>query len=503
MSPLRSSVPLRDDVVSFAYGGDPDALRKRLQSLKTEIDLGEEKTYNFDGNFNPDCTQEDIFQEVARPSVEHIIKGYNAAIMAYGQTGTGKSFTMSNFKPGQEGIIPRSAGHLFELIESTPTKTFSLSANFVQIYRDKLTDLMDEKQPKVDIRFSKEKGVELVGCTTVQIGSKEDFMAMYQEGDARRVVRPTKMNPESSRGHTALVLYIDVVSNDPNDMSRPVSGKITFIDLAGYERFDKTGIKAGPGNEHIVDEAKKINASLLSLGHVVAALSAMEKHIPWRNSKLTRLLQDSIGGKSRSTIMLTIGPASNHFHETSNSLNFGNVAMAIRSVAKQEQEVDYQKLAAKLQADLEERDAKIDSLEAVAKQRESERLHLEARFTRDTGRLRQRHSDELKQLMQDGGTAERIQKLLDAHEVEDENLQEEQFEEREFVRERDEEEAREMVKEIDAQHRVRAQSIKREVSESKQKELDAAYALIAQLRGVTDTGDIAKEISELAGTAAA
>ncbi|KAJ9473587.1 hypothetical protein DIPPA_22195 [Diplonema papillatum] len=479
---------------------EKEGVYKLVELHKQIIKVGEEKTYTFDGTFNPDGTQEEIFQIVARPSVEHIIKGYNAAIMAYGQTGTGKSFTMSNFKPGQEGIIPRSAGHLFELIESTPTKTFSLSANFVQIYRDKLTDLMDEKQPKVDIRFSKEKGVELVGCTTVQIGSKEDFMAMYQEGDARRVVRPTKMNPESSRGHTALVLYIDVKPNDPNDMSRPATGKITFIDLAGYERFDKTGIKATAGNEHLVDEAKKINSSLLSLGHVVSALSSGDKHIPWRDSKLTMLLQDSIGGKSRSTIMITIGPASNHFHETTNSLGFGNRAMAIKSVAKQEVEVDFQKLAAKLQAEIDEKDAKIDSLEKTAKQREAERLNIEARSVRDTSRLRQRHADELKQLMEEGATVERIQKLLDAHEVEDSNLQEEQFEEREFVKEREEEEDRETIKTIDQQHRVRAASIKREVSQAKQKELDAAYALIAQLRGVTDIAEIAKEIAELAGT---
>eukprot|EP01060_Flectonema_neradi_P035298 TRINITY_DN645_c0_g1_i8.p1 TRINITY_DN645_c0_g1~~TRINITY_DN645_c0_g1_i8.p1 ORF type:complete len:2001 (+),score=574.52 TRINITY_DN645_c0_g1_i8:233-6004(+) len=471
---------------------------------KKVIRLGAEddecaKQYNFDGTFNPDCTQEEVFQVIAKPSIEHVLKGYTAAIMAYGQTGTGKSFTMSNMKPGQEGVIPRSAGYLFDLIEKDTSSKYTLSAHFVQIYRDTLSDLMVEEgtSSKTDIHYTPQTGVEITNAVKTPINSKQDFLDMYQTGDVRRVVRATKMNPESSRGHTALVLYVSVEPTDPDNMNCATKGKITFIDLAGYERFEKTGLK-DPIHK---DEAKKINASLLSLGTVVTALSENMSHVPWRNSKLTRLLQDSIGGKSRSTIMITVGPSSSHNHETTNSLDFGNRAMAVKVSAKLEQITDFKKLAAKLQELLDEKEEKISKLEVAAKVREAERAERDRRQKMDLARLRARHQEELTNLMNNGATPEAIQALLKQHEIEDENMEEMQVEERELDEERHEEEERELVAEIEAEHRVRAQSMKREGGESKQKELDAAYALIAQLRGSegSDTNTIAKEIAELAG----
>ena len=476
---------------------------KLVHMNKKIIRLGAEddecaKQYNFDGTFNPECTQEEVFQIVAKPSIEHVLKGYTAAIMAYGQTGTGKSFTMSNMKPGQEGVIPRSAGYLFDLIEQDTKSKYTLSAHFVQIYRDTLSDLMtEESTTKTDIHYTPQSGVEITNAAKTPITNKQDFLDMYQTGDVRRVVRATKMNPESSRGHTALVLYVCVEPTDPDNMNCATKGKITFIDLAGYERFEKTGLK-DPIHK---DEAKKINASLLSLGTVVTALSENLSHIPWRNSKLTRLLQDSIGGKSRSTIMITVGPSSSHNHETTNSLDFGNRAMAVKVSAGLKQETDFKKLAAKLQELLDEKEEKISKLEVAAKVREAERAERDRRQKMDLARLRGRHQEELTNIMNNGATPEAIQALLKQHEVEDENMEEMQVGERELDEERHEEEERELVAEIEAEHRVRAQSMKREGFESKQKELDAAYALIAQLRGASggDTDNIAKEIAELAG----
>ncbi|KAJ9473589.1 hypothetical protein DIPPA_22233 [Diplonema papillatum] len=411
---------------------DEDAgIYKHLKLRKQSITV-DETTYVFDRTFKPRGTQEAVFQEVARPLVDHVVEGYNAAITAYGQPGTGKSFTMSNFKPGQEGIIPRSAGHLFELIENTPTKTFSLSANFVQIYRDKLTDLMDEGQARVVVRFTKEKGVELINCTTVQIGSKEDFMAMYREGVSRSVVRPTKKSPESSRGHTALVLHVRVSSNGPADVSKRASGKITFLDLAGCDQR----LEEPPCHQNTAGEVKQINASLASLGAVVAALSACRKKVPWNQSGLTRLMQDSLGGTCRSAVVHTVGPAAvDNLPAAEHGFALCNRAMAIRSVAKQELAIDYQKLAAQLQAELNAKNAKIDSLERAAKRRAVEDFRLEARLAGDTQRLRRHHADELRQLVAAGATPGTIQRLLDVHATEDEDLQDEHHNEREFAQE--------------------------------------------------------------------
>ena len=481
---------------------DKDGTYQLANLNKKQVTLGQncEKEYNFDGTFGSDSTQEGIFQEVAKPSLQHVLKGFTAAIMAYGQTGTGKSFTMSHTKPGQEGIIPRAAGYLFEHIDAATTKEYTLSAHFVQIYRDTLSDLMVEGNQKVDIRFDQKTGVEITGCTETPIPNKAAFLEMYQTGDTRRIVRPTKMNPESSRGHTALVLYIASRSTDPDDMSLPTKGKITFIDLAGYERFDKTGLK-DPIHK---DEAKKINASLLSLGHVVTALSQGEKFIPWRNSKLTRLLQDSIGGKSRSTIMITIGPSSASLHETTNSLDFGNRAMAVKVSAKVEQDVDFQKLAAKLQMLLDESEERVNKLELAEKTREVETKDRERRHKNDLERLRGRHRDELTRLMDEGATKERIQELLRLQEVEDLNLQEQQVEEREDAEDRFNEEERILVKEIDTEHRTHASSMRREGIAMKQREVDAACELIASLRNVEVNPEslkaIAAELAEKAGS---
>eukprot|EP01061_Rhynchopus_euleeides_P030161 TRINITY_DN5019_c0_g1_i13.p1 TRINITY_DN5019_c0_g1~~TRINITY_DN5019_c0_g1_i13.p1 ORF type:complete len:1737 (+),score=885.94 TRINITY_DN5019_c0_g1_i13:117-5327(+) len=483
---------------------EKDGTFKLVELNKKRIIVGQngEKEYAYDGTFGGDSTQEDIFQEVAKPSLMHVLKGYTAAIMCYGQTGTGKSFTMSNTRLGQEGIIPRSAGFLFDLIEQTKTKEYTLTAHFVQIYRDHLSDLMKENQAeaKVDIRFDTKKGVEIMNCTNIPVPSKAAFLEMYKEGDARRIVRPTKMNPESSRGHTALVLYVKSRSTDPDDMSMPTEGKITFIDLAGYERFDKTGVK-DPIHK---DEAKKINASLLSLGHVVTALSQGEKFVPWRNSKLTRLLQDSIGGRSRSTIVITIGPSSASLHETTNSLEFGNRAMDVAVSSNKEENVDFQKLAAKLQLLLDESEEHVNKLVLAEKTREAERLDRERRHKHDIDRLRGRHRDELTRLMEEGATRERIEELLRLQEVEDLNLQEQQIEERDMDDSRFEEEERTMVQGIEQEHMVRAASMRKEATAAKQRELDTACEMIAKLRNTEPTPEallaIAAEISEQAGS---
>eukprot|EP00754_Rhynchopus_humris_P012962 Rhum_TRINITY_DN14310_c7_g3::Rhum_TRINITY_DN14310_c7_g3_i1::g.82132::m.82132/K10396/KIF5; kinesin family member 5 len=480
---------------------EKDGTYKLVELKGKRITLGQEKEYDFDGSFGGDSTQDEVFEAVAKPSLNHVLSGYTAAMMAYGQTGTGKSWTMSNSRPGQEGIIPRSAGYLFDHIAATKTKEYTLTAHFVQIYRDQLSDLMSDKEgQKVDITFNQKTGVSIQNCTETEVPDKAAFLKMYAEGDSRRIVRPTKMNPESSRGHSALVLYVRSRSTDPDDMSMPTNGKITFIDLAGYERFDKTGVK-DPIHK---DEAKKINASLLSLGGVVTELSNGGKFVSWRNSKLTRLLQDSIGGKARSTIMICLGPSSASLHETTNSLDFGNRAMAVKVSAKVEQDVDYQKLATKLQTLLDEQEEKINALELSEKTREAERSDRERRHKLDMERLRNRHRDELTKLMEEGGTKERIQKLLEMQEAEDQNLQEMQAEEREYEDERAADDEREMVHEIEQQHRVRAASMRKEGGAMKQRELDAAILLIAKLRGVDQDPaallEIAAEVATEAGS---
>ncbi|EPY20298.1 kinesin [Strigomonas culicis] len=410
-----------------------------------QVILKDERHYDYDGTFGPASAQEDVFSTVAVPCIDHAFKGFCSALMCYGQTGTGKSFTMCNTHSGQEGIIPRAAHYIYQLVAQSPNRYYTIQGQFVQIYRDQLGDLMSEDgKERVDIHFDTDKGVSLTGCSTHTLSSAEEFMKFYHTGNARRVVTATAMNPESSRGHTAMVVRI--ASEDPNNiMAGRVRGKITFIDLAGYERFSKTGITNS--NPIMKDEAKTINASLLALGGVVSSLSAGGKHIPWRNAKLTRILQDSIGGRSRTSIILTIGPSSNHLYETTNSLQFGMRAMAVKVEAKISVTVDYVKLAQKLMNMLDEKDQQISALELQIASRDAERQEVLGRYMTDRETLEERFSKDLEELTATGATEEQLRNLKEVHKVEMQNLIEQQNEELSYQDEAHEKEINRLINE--------------------------------------------------------
>lgn len=402
-----------------------------LHLTPRSVGVKDEKTYDFDGTFGGQSTQEELFQAIAKPSVDHALNGFRAAIMCYGQTGTGKSFTMCNVKTGQEGLVPRSANYLFNSIAADPTRSYQVEGQFIQIYRDHLGDLMGAETglEQVGIFFDKEQGVTLPGCSSHVLRTSEEFISLFNTGYARRVTTATAMNPESSRGHAALVVWVSSKRlDDPSSAERV--GKITFIDLAGYERFSKTGISNN--NAIMKDEAKCINASLLSLGHVVTSLSNGDKHVPWRNAKLTRLLQDSIGGRSRTTIVLTVGPSSDHLFETTNTLQFGMRAMAVKVTAKATEIVDFEKLSARLQAQLAAKDERISALELQLASHAVVHEDLQSRHTRDLDQLKTRHEEELEELRRAGATAERIISMTHQQEVETENIISQQREELEY-----------------------------------------------------------------------
>eukprot|EP00756_Hemistasia_phaeocysticola_P026958 Hpha_TRINITY_DN16092_c2_g2::TRINITY_DN16092_c2_g2_i11::g.117560::m.117560 len=482
---------------------DPKSGVYKLLDFQGEgkIVLDGEKTFDFDGTFGQDTNNTDVYRGIGMPTVDHVMKGFTSAILAYGQTGTGKSFTMSNFKPGMEGVIPLSVQYLLDRIEKDQTRTYTLEAQFVQIYRDNLSDLMAADQSgKVDVRWNQKEGVEILGCTYTKIETKGDFSAMYAEGDSRRVVRATLMNPESSRGHTALVIHISSKPKEGQSGGKR-KGKLTFIDLAGYERFSKTGISGDPVCK---DEAKTINASLLSLGHVVSALSAGEKHVPWRNSKLTRLLQDSIGGKSRTTIMIMLGPSSDHLHESTNSLDFGMRAMAVKVAAKVEENVDFETLAKRLKELLAQEQDKVNKLELNLTAKKMEIADATRRFRQDIERQRERHKEELTKLLEEGATPERIQALIKQQEVEQEVLSDQQECERSIMMEKHEEEEEELINDVEREHRVREVSLK-STGMAAVKERDglirAAVGWLQELQSGKSEAEIREDLEARAGSA--
>ena len=497
---LRPSNP-RD----FEDGGFPlISVRARTVTVK------DERNYEFDGTFGADSRQEQIFDVVGRPCVQHAFKGLCSALLCYGQTGTGKSFTMCCTKPGIEGLIPRSAQLIFENVGRDASRKYTVTAQFLQIYRDQLGDLMVEppapaggagaggssssaakmSMDRVDIRHDNSEGVTFPGCTTHELKSPADFMAMYNEGNKRRITTATLMNPESSRGHSALVVWIKSEPVDEGDCGSRFTGKITFIDLAGYERFSKTGVSA---NLTMKEEAKTINASLLALGTVVSSLSNGDKHIPWRNSKLTRMLQDSVGGRSRTSIILTVGPSSEHFHETTITLQFGMRAMAVRVEAKVAVSVDYEKLAAKLQLMLDEKDKQISALEIQVAANAAERQEMIERQRRDLDSLKKRQEELLEEMQVNGASAEKLLDVSKMFSVEMESLVEQQAVEAQLYEESTQSELLSAMGEEEkrAQRQRAAETLKLEQFAA------AAQAKLSEARGGADK-DLEDALAQLA-----
>ncbi|KAG9397062.1 Kinesin motor domain [Carpediemonas membranifera] len=354
------------------------------QHVAVEKSLGETKKYNFDHVLGPDTTQQKVFEACGMEVVDSCLNGYNGTIMAYGQTGTGKTFTLSNHTPGQEGVISRAMVRLFETADRDPDHDYEITVSYIQIYREMVQDLLDTTKDNLAIRENN-NGMYLDGVTKRRVTHVDEVIGVITEGNTNRVVANTKMNAESSRSHAVLFTYIDrvdkmderVYTENKNTKRTKLSGKLVLLDLAGSERMKRTkavGVQA--------QEGRAINLSLTALGNVIHALSDPKiKHIPYRDSKLTRLLADSLGGDAKTSLLVAVGPDSESSQETCNSLNFAQRAMKVQQMVKQHVEQDYRALAAKLQAEL---DAMADvrlQLETKLEEANREKAGLAARVT--------------------------------------------------------------------------------------------------------------------------
>jgi len=443
------------------------------------------KTYSYDGTFGEKSQQYPVWVAVGKPLVENVFKGYCGTCIVYGQTGTGKSHTMSNINKGEEGIIPQSMIYMFQRQEEDVDRQYDLLFSFLQIYRDKVSDLMKPESDNLDIVRNDDGEVSIPGITTHECNTKEKFIELYEEGDQHRVVAATKMNPVSSRGHSCMMIAIK--SKPKGDAGGDIrSAKMWMIDLAGYERFSKTGVLEGIRKE----EAKCINASLLSLGNVISALAEKQKHVPWRNSKLTRLLQDAIGGKAKATVMLTLGPSAASFHETVGTLYFGTRAMACKTEAKLQLSTDYATLCKQLQEMLEEQKEKYTALEIQATNRQIEAEQREARMKKQMAELKKRHDDDLKKLMASGASKEQIEAMMKENQEELELVEEIQQEEIKAAEEQNDAEVREIVQEQAKMSSAEVDAIR----EENIKEIEALKAKITELE--EENGDLKKKETE-------
>ena len=288
---LRYEVDRGDTSVTF-HGVGPNTTQTNRGAAGGKRD---EISFTLDRIYGEESTQDEVFEWIANNIVKHCFEGYNGTIFAYGQTCSGKTHTMfgpDNYMetPDEWGIVPKSMSELFNFVHSSPAGwEFAISTSYFQLYKERIQDLLKPANNNLKIHESKARGIYVEGLSSEYLEDVQNLLDVLTVGGANKAVASTDMNARSSRSHS--MLQVTLVQRNEEGSSK--TGRFTFVDLAGSERADKTNAVG-----QTFDEAKKINLSLTCLANVIKSLSAGNPHIPYRDSKLTRILQDSLGGNT-------------------------------------------------------------------------------------------------------------------------------------------------------------------------------------------------------------
>uniref|UniRef100_H3C207 Kinesin family member 11 n=1 Tax=Tetraodon nigroviridis TaxID=99883 RepID=H3C207_TETNG len=301
-------------------------------------DKASRKTYSFDMVFGPAAKQIDVYRSVVCPILDEVIMGYNCTIFAYGQTGTGKTFTMEGERSPNEqftweedplaGIIPRTLHQIFEKLSENGTE-FSVKVSLLEIYNEELFDLLspsDDVSERLQLFDDprNKRGVIVKGLEEVTVHNKDEVYQILERGAAKRRTASTLMNAYSSRSHSvfSVTIHMKEITLEGEELVK--IGKLNLVDLAGSENIGRSGAV-----DKRAREAGNINQSLLTLGRVITALVEKRPHIPYRESKLTRILQDSLGGRTKTSIIATVSPSSSNLEETLSTLEYASRAKNI------------------------------------------------------------------------------------------------------------------------------------------------------------------------------
>ncbi|XP_025049106.1 kinesin-like protein KIF21B [Alligator sinensis] len=349
-----------------------------------QVLLGKDKAFTYDFVFDLETWQEQIYTTCVGKLIEGCFEGYNATVLAYGQTGAGKTYTMGtgfdmNISDEEQGIIPRAISHLFSGIEErkraaqdqgVAAPEFKVSAQFLELYNEEILDLFDSardpdsrhRKSNIKIHEDANGGIYTTGVTSRLINTQDELIQCLKQGALSRTTASTQMNVQSSRSHAIFTIHLcqmrvcarpDLVNGEvicPPDGPQPtneyetLTAKFHFVDLAGSERLKRTGATGERAKEGI-----SINCGLLALGNVISALGDQSKkvvHVPYRDSKLTRLLQDSLGGNSQTVMIACVSPSDRDFMETLNTLKYANRARNIKNKVVVNQDKTSQQISA-------------------------------------------------------------------------------------------------------------------------------------------------------------
>ena len=347
--PFRSISEVTPDnkmIIIYEYlGSSTDEIFRQHEFIQNPS-MFQQHRFTFDYIFDQDSTQVEIYLKAAKPSVESLLEGYNSTILAYGQTGTGKTYTMEGFTlvpfDDKRGLVPRVVEDIFLYInnkEKTKDIKFLLRMSYLQIYNEYISDLLIPEKKNLNIRENKKKGIYVEGLSEWLVNNPNDIYTLLGKGTDNRAIASTTMNEISSRSHAIFIITLEQEIHDDNNNSviKRIS-KLNLVDLAGSERTRITGAK---GKQ--LEESKKINKSLSALGNVINALTESKgniSHIPYRDSKLTRLLEDSLGGNCITTLITMISPCQSFINETLSSLCFAKRAKKIKNRPKINQRIN-------------------------------------------------------------------------------------------------------------------------------------------------------------------
>ncbi|KAG9329004.1 hypothetical protein JZ751_008480 [Albula glossodonta] len=323
------------------------------------------KVFTFDSVYDSNSKQVELYDETFRPLVDSVLLGFNGTIFAYGQTGTGKTYTMEGVRndPEKRGVIPNSFDHIFTHISRSQNQQYLVRASYLEIYQEEIRDLLSKDQARrLELKERPDTGVYVKDLSSFVTKSVKEIEHVMNVGNQNRSVGATNMNEHSSRSHAIFVITIECSELGLDGENHIRVGKLNLVDLAGSERQTKTGAQG-----ERLKEATKINLSLSALGNVISALvDGRSTHIPYRDSKLTRLLQDSLGGNARTVMVANIGPASYNVEETLTTLRYSNRAKNIKNKPRINEDPkdallrEFQEEIARLKEQLEKRSEKLE-----------------------------------------------------------------------------------------------------------------------------------------------
>ena len=325
-------------------------LHKEVQLTQSINKKEYARKYHFDRVYDADTSQERLYETAVAPMVDEVLQGFNCTVFAYGQTGTGKTHTMTGDMggsklasecPQQSGVIPRAVGHIFRYLNGLGgVNEFSVKCSFLELYNEEITDLLapeGESSPaskKVRIMEDPRAGVVMQGLEEPIVKTAGDIYSLLETGNARRKTAETLLNKQSSRSHSVFIVTVSVreVLAEGEEVIRV--GKLYLVDLAGSENITRSGAV-----DQRAKEAGNINKSLLTLGRVITALVEGQGHVPYRDSKLTRLLRDSLGGRTKTCIIATIAPTVQCQEETMSTLEYAHRAKNIKNKPEVNQKI--------------------------------------------------------------------------------------------------------------------------------------------------------------------